>query len=432
MDDAGDTQLKVKKPETAESHSTSKNDYRRMRRFVVICTVAVSLAPLILMTAVNYYQYDRASRSEAKQTIRRLTSNGKRSLEHFLEGRLSALMYIIHDQSFNELRTNAELARILENMKKSLPLGAFVDLGLIDAKGNQLSYVGPYELYGKNYMNQEWFNKVRTQGVHVSDVFLGYRGSPHFVLAVWHEDGNKNAYVLRATFDTHMLNEQILAFGLGPTSDCFLVNQGGTLQTPSRRYGDVLKRYPLAVPPKAHETEVLDERDEANKSVIMGYAYIEKSPFVLILLSRPGDLMGEWLTLRSELILFLIISVILILFVILWGSNKFVNRIREDDERRITLLHKVEYTNKLASLGRLAAGTAHEINNPLAIINEKTGLIKDLYTFRTDTPPSTEKIIKLTDSILKSVDRCSAITHRLLGFAKHMDIRNETLDLKSS
>lgn len=422
----------LKKPETQETVEGlpgSKHDYGRLRRSVVASTIVVSLAPLILMAAVNYYQYDQASRSEARQSIRRLTSNIKRSLEFFVEERLSALTYIIHDETFDQLRTDAELARILENMKKSLPIGTLVDLGLIDAEGNQVSYVGPYELQAKNYEDQEWFYQVQRRGVYVSDVFMGYRESPHFALAIWHEEKDEQAYVLRATVDTEMLNEQIMTFGLSPTSDCFLVNRSGVLQTPSRRYGDVLEPCPLALPPRAHETEVVDWLDEADNSVILGYASIEKSPFILILLNRPGDVMGKWLDLRGKLVLFLIVSVILILAVILWGSGKFVNRLRDADEKRTTLLHKVEYTNKLASLGRLAAGTAHEINNPLAIISEKAGLLKDLFTFAGDTPPPAEKTTKLTDSILRAVDRCSAITHRLLGFAKHMDVQNEILDL---
>ena len=428
MNSPGDAQRERKALEARAPSPASEDDYRRMWRLVVICTIAVSLAPLILMTAVNFYQYDRASRSEARQAIRRLTSNNARSLEFFIEERLSALTYIIHDKSFDELSVDEELGRILKHMKKSMSFGALVDLGLIDAEGKQLSYVGPYQLRGKNYADQEWFHEVSRLGVHVSDVFLGYRNSPHFVLAIWHETAKGSAYVLRATIDTKMLNEQILTVGLSPNSDCFLVNHDGILQTPSRRY-TVLAPCPFALPPRAHETEVASWRDEDDKPVILGYAYIEKSPFVLIMLSRPGEVMGGWLNLRSELAFFLALSVILILAVILWGSNKFVNQIRKADEKRATLLHKIEYTNKLASLGRLAAGTAHEINNPLAIINEKAGLLKDLFTLEVDKPPPVKKTVELAESILKAVDRCSTITHRLLGFAKHMDVQNEALDL---
>ena len=429
MSNPSDSPQDAKAPETRPRSATSERAYRRMRHLAVICIVAVSLVPLVLMTAVNFYQYDRASRSEARQAVRRLVSNNKRSLAFFIEERLSELTYVIHDKSYDELLADDELDRILKNMTKSLPIGAVVDLGLIDAEGNQLSYTGPFELRGKNYADQDWFFEMKTRGVHVSDVFLGHRMSPHFVLAVWHENAQGNAYVLRATIDTEMLNEQISTVDLSPSSDCFLLNRDGVLQTPSRRYGKVLQTCPLAVPPRTNETEVVDWHDEEGRPIILGCAYIKKSPFVLIMLSRPGEMMGGWLDLRTELVLFLAISIILTFAVILWGTGRFVDQIREADQKRATLLHKVEYTNKLASLGRLAAGTAHEINNPLAIINEKAGLLKDLCTFQPDKPPPVQKTIDIAQSIVESVNRCSTITHRLLGFAKHMDVQHETVNL---
>ncbi len=86
---------------------------------------------------------------------------------------------------------------------------------------------------------------------------------------------------------------------------------------------------------------------------------------------------------------------------------------------------------KLASLGRIAAGVAHEINNPLAIINEKAGLMQDLLTMSADFEQK-QNINAQIEGITGSVNRCRTITHRLLGFARRMDITIEPLNLNEA
>jgi two-component system NtrC family sensor kinase len=399
--------------------------YTLLRKNFVLIVCATAIIPLLLMAAINYYQYQSALKEEIVKPLRRLITNTKHTLELFLSERESTLRLLIRERSLEELSNQARLNFIFQSLKAEFP--EFVDLGLIDSSGVQRSYSGPYELKGKNYKDQDWFQEVQLRGVYVSNVFLGYRKFPHFVIAIKRDTGEGDFYVLRATIDTEKFNQLISTITLRPGSDIFLIDREGVLQTPSRSHGNVLEKVSFAVPPMSQEAVITRTKDKHGEH-LLGYAYLRGANFILVLIKQPGEVMAGWFTLKSELLLVLVVSVAVILMVSFRITGLLVGRIREADQRRESCYIEMEHTAKLASLGRLAAGVAHEINNPLAIINEKAGLLKDLVEFSKQYQDR-EKLLSQVDSILRSVSRCREITHRLLGFAKRMDVKVETIYL---
>lgn len=402
-------------------------NYRRIWKLAVILTACVAIVPLVILAIVDLNVTRRSAEDQLTLRMSKLVSNTEQTLSFFLEERKYALHFIVKSNPFEKLIVKKNLASILEDLKQTI--GGFTDLGVIDASGKQICYVGPYDLEGKNYKSEEWFREVLERGLHISDAFLGFRGAPHFVIAVKHNLPDGSYYVFRTTLDTERFNKLLSQLETTEKSDVFLINYRGVIQTPTAHHGNVLTKTTLPVPAYSDTVKVVEYNNADEKTLIVGYAYIKDAPFVLMITAQKDDLLKSWTRTSLVLVSFLALSIALILLVVVGVATRLVNEIYLADQKRVVTLAEVEHSIKLASIGRLAAGVAHEINNPLAIIGEKAGLMKDLLSLK-DRNVEKSKLIGLADAILTSVDRCAAITVRLLGFAQHLKVSVELVDIK--
>ena len=401
-------------------------NFRRIWYLAVFLTVGVALVPLIAITAIDYQVTQKSIESEIALRTSRMASNTRRAVSFFLEERRAALDFIVRDNSFEELNDPERLQAVLKNLKSSF--GGFTDLGVIDPLGYQRIYAGPYSLEGVDYSQQAWYKEVLERSIHISDVFPGFRQVPHLIIAVKHQPVGGTHFVLRATLDTEQFNHLISHPEIAGGGDAFLINREGRLQTPSLWHGKVLDAISLPVSAFSPDTELIETKDGQGQPRLIGYASIEDTPFILMIVQNKNELMKRWYKTRLHLMGFLAGSITIILVVILGVATYLVNKIYLADKKRLTMLHQVEYSNKMATVGRLAAGVAHEINNPLAVINEKAGLIKDLFSMREEWAKD-EKLMKTVNAVLSSVERCAKITRRLLGFMRNTGVTTEQINL---
>ncbi|MGD2270894.1 MAG: cache domain-containing protein, partial [Desulfobacterales bacterium] len=385
-------------------------NYRLIWVTVVVLTSVVALVPLITITLADYTVTENSIETENRLRTSRVVSNTYRSLAFLLAERQSALHFVADSSSEDELWSQTRTKELLRLLRHSFG-GGFEDIGVIDASGIQYTYAGPYALRGKDYSGQPWFERVIKEGAYVSDVFLGFRQQPHLVIAVKTESAGGSFQIFRTTMNIEPLDKLLSDLHLGGRGDAFIVNSAGILQNNSRYYGKVLSRSPLPVPEYRSSTNVVEHRNAEGQTLLIGYRFIDNTPFVLMVVKQKRELMKSWLRTRRNLIFFLAASVCMILLVTVGTVTVLVRRLFQADQQRLVSLQQIGHSEKMASIGRLAANVSHEINNPLAIINESAGLIKDLFELKKEYGQD-PKLIGLVESIQVSVQRASKITRR--------------------
>ncbi len=309
-----------------------------------------------------------------------------------------------------------------------------------------MAYVGPYaqSLIGKNYHDAQWFQDVLINGSHVSDVFLGFRNVPHFVVAV--ADPLKT-YVLRATINSEQFAKLLLSTQIGRHGDSFIVNRDGTLQTPSRTGLNELNREDRLLL-EHHEGTTIIKREEnivvqgddkvrhevgepsiiKRKESIVATRWVKDGQWCLIVKALIEDSLGPFYKVRNNIIIVIIVTSAVFLTIAVFFAGYFLRRTEKEERNKAELGHQMVQMEKMATVGRLAAGIAHEINNPLQMITSQAGWIGELLPDEDgDKVKNLDEYKKAVEQIKRHVRRAGTITHRLLGFTRKISAEKDNV-----
>lgn len=114
----------------------------------------------------------------------------------------------------------------------------------------------------------------------------------------------------------------------------------------------------------------------------------------------------------------------MVLFLAVCSARGLMGNLSRAEEARNSLNSQLIQSQKLAAVGELSAGIAHEINNPIAIIAQEASGPR---TFCPRWKQCTADLADVRNSreIRSQVDRCKNITHKLLDFAQREPVLQE-------
>ncbi len=401
----------------------ANRNYNQLRFILFSSMFTIALGPTLITAGLGYVNYQDLLKKEERGQLEWRLDGSIKSISALIHSLKAAILFVAREDRYSELISGRNIDNLYIRMQKQYSFLA--DLGVIDNKGIQRAYYGPYDLRGKDYSKEVWLQEVRQKGFFISKVYLGYRQVPHFAIAVANADPVTHVdWVLRATIDANNLQRFVDTIKTSATHDLFLVDDQGILQTASQQFGSVLESYPDADDLASSQYNF----EERGNKIFHAIGKIPHTPWSLILIEKRYVHHEDYVTFRTKLI-FIVSSCLFLSIVVVYTLVMFLtNLIKKSDQIKLKMLQDTAHTDRLASIGRLAAGVGHEINNPLAIIDQKTGLIEDLMAISGNFE-NKSVIAECLQVINQSVARCKAITHRLLGFARQSDVSGEDVQI---
>ncbi|MGB5985722.1 MAG: ATP-binding protein [Desulfobacterales bacterium] len=391
----------------------------------------VAGVPLLFIGFVIVQQFGDAYRTKITDHLTVLVKKHSRTIDNFLTDRLGDIRVLSRSHPVEDLANQVFLTQKLAILREEYG-GVFVDLGLVDPQGIQQAYSGPFALAKADYSSAAWFSETQQSQYYISDVFTGLRSSPHFIVAVkipWKEQG----WILRATVDFNAFNALVSNIRIGTTGFAFILNRTGELQTQPQFEVDSLSgphRNFLGANLEADKVLIEESADEFGLNAIFAVTVLNNGRWILIFQQEVSDAFATWNRIKMiAILLFFVWAAVVALFTY-FMSRRMTLRIEEVIIEKDKMSDQVVEAGRLASIGELAAGIAHEINNPVAIMVEEAGWIQDLLAEdEPATPGNLAEIERATTQIKTQGGRCKEITHKLLSFARKTDPTVKQLDL---
>jgi two-component system NtrC family sensor kinase len=411
----------------------SEHRYARLRKLILATMILVPAIPFYIVMGIGYYYFTTSIENSTMASMKRIVEDHRQMIETFLRERKSDLEFVAESYTFDNLADPIYLYKVFHLLQNKS--AGFVDLGVFNEEGIHVTYQGPYKLIGRDYGGEDWFKEVMKQGYYVSDTFLGYRRVPHFIIAIAREEPGRK-WVLRSTIDTQYFTHLVERVRIGKTGEAYILNEKGILQTQRRSGGNLMEKDVDNVIGAARheETETFLKKNQKGEEFLYATTWMQDKKWLLVVRREEADAFRD---VRSATYVILIINAVVgvgIIAAAFYLTNSIVRRMEEIDTEKEQLGQQLVRASRLAELGEMAAGFAHEINNPLQIMTSEQALVDTIFSdmIHKGELKESQDLVDLKDSmdqIKLQIERCAKITQAILKFGRQSEPISTDIDL---
>jgi two-component system NtrC family sensor kinase len=417
---------------------TEQKKYGVLKRNFIFLFLVLSLVPLFTVSIISYFSFKNSLHDTISTHIFEIAKNKGIALQKWLFERhtdaevfaqsptvVESVAAIINLK--NDLLTKEKYSLIA---KKYIQLvknkyDSYDEIFILDENGQMLITTERME---NIKVNRDYFHEAINGKTYNTNLFLStLTHRPTMVVAAPIKNSKEQIIgVLVERIKLDAINKLMRDIEIGKTGESYLVNKEGYFLTESKfEAGYTLKKKistkgtQECKKGKSGVGEYIDYRD---KKVLGAYFWIPEMEWSLMVEQDRSEAFQEIQHLKNIIFIIGLITIIVIVVFTLLASEKIVRILKRYDQQFKKQQKQVMRAERLAAIGQLAAGVAHEINNPLGGISNCLKLISTKINKPNPKPKDFKDSIKYLRTSEQELNRCIRIIRNFLSFSKRPNL----------
>ena len=399
-----------------------KMSLEKLRVNLIIILILISSVPLVLFAIVVYRKEADLVRKKVLSHLKSIVAQNSLMVDEFRLERMRDLSLLAATIEAH----GGECDRIhLKLMHKDRMI--YKHIFFADKEGRIRCKTGKGHLFERGLVNQAWF-KDAAKGKPFMGELTSREGKDRYDLLLSVPVRMANGTIIGvagAIVDFDNIASIMKNTGIGQTGEIYILNKDGVFLTSTQveegRSGERME--PELFAGYFKEVGPNEYIDYRGKKVVRVFKKLSDSNWYLVGEQDATEVFKDVANLRNLFAGFVVLLIALITLIGYLISRKIVHLLKSAYEQKKELEIQVIQKDKLASMGLLTAGIAHELNTPLASALLYTQMLKE--DARSTWPVALEKL----SSIEGEIKRGSKIVKNLLDFSRQSQTDTVTTDV---
>ena len=400
-------------------------DFEKLRILLIIAFMLVSLVPLASLGYKVISQGESLIEEKASSYLKGLSKRNAEAIKGFMVERandLNNLSNIICVFGFNATMLKTHFKQM--KAQYSPYLGFF----LLDKSGKPVFSTFDVSL-DSMLLHSIVDSENQLIGVSAKNVFMlttGQEQIPTLMICTpIRKDSEEHCRHLCGLVDFRLIEALLRKSNIEATGEVYLVDKKGKFLSASRFGAKALvDQIPInAIDKKNHG--LYETTDYRGERVLQAYQKVDTFPWYVIADQDMAEILNRIKTMGREAVLYGVVTAMIVFGLALFISSVIVNILKAKYQYEKELEFQVIQKEKLASLGLLTSGLAHELNTPLANALLYTQIAKEELD---ESGTGTKIIQERLSTVVDEVRQGSKIVRNLLDFSRHTQSDAQTND----